>query len=103
MNKKDIFQAGLFICCFLYVAFSLIYEGQMFMDLLYYTLMPISFLFMCYGYPHQNNFTRSMKNVLIVVVVYNIAKMLGIVDYDFEGLKLYAPVTFIISNIYYYH
>lgn len=102
MTKNNIFQIGLSICCFLYVAFSLIYEGQVFMDLLYYTLMPISFLFMCCGYPHQNNFTKSMKNVLIVVVIYNLAKMVGAVEYDFQGLKLYAPVVFILSNIYYY-
>lgn len=44
-----------------------------------------------------------MKNVLIVVVMYNLGKMIGFVDYDFEGLKLYDPITFIASNIYYYY
>lgn len=103
MNKSTMFQIGLCICCFLYVGFSLIYKGQVFLDLLYYTLMPLSFLLMCIGYPFQSGFTRAMRNVLIVVVIYNLGKLFGVVGYDTVGIKIYAPLTFVISNVYYYY
>lgn len=99
-QRHNLFQLGVIGAIFLYLIFSLVYKGQEWMDKLYYTVMPLSFLFMVLGYNKQNSLIRVGRNVLVVCVAYNFLKLIGIINYDFDGMKLHVPIVVIITIIF---
>jgi hypothetical protein len=85
---------------FIYLVFSIVFTGQDWMKKLYYTVMPLSFLLMVVGYERQNSFIRLGRNALVVCVVYNFLKLINVIDYDFEGMKLHIPTVVICSILF---
>jgi len=98
--KHRLFQIGIAGVIFIYFIFCVIYNGQEWMNRLYYFVMPLSFLLMTIGYNHQNSFIRIGRNTLIATVLYNLLKLVGVVDYDFEGTKILVPSVIFLSIIY---
>jgi hypothetical protein len=98
--RHTLFQWGVIGTIFLYLVFSLIYRGQEWLDRLYYTIMPLSFLFMVCGYGKYNSLIRLGRNTLIICVAYNFLKLIGVIDYNFEGMKLHIPVVVMVTIIF---
>ena len=99
-QKHNLFQLGVIGVIFIYFIFSLIFIGQDWMKRLYYTVMPLSFLLMVLGYDKQNSLIRVGRNALVVCVAYNFLKLIGIINYDFDGMKLHIPIVVIITIIF---
>jgi hypothetical protein len=99
-KKHNLFQLGVIGVIFVYFIFSLVFEGQDWMKKLYYVIIPLSFLLMVLGYERQNSLIRLGRNALVVCVAYNFLKLIGIIDYDFEGMKLQVPIVVMITIIF---
>ena len=98
--KHRLFQIGIAGVIFIYFIFCVVYQGQEWMDKLYYFVMPLSFLLMTIGYNHQNSFIRIGRNTLIATVLYNFLKLIRVIDYNYEGTKVLVPSVIFLSIIY---
>lgn len=98
--RHKYFQIGIIGVVFLYFAFCILFQGQDWMKRLYYFIMPLSFLLMTVGYPYQNSLIRVGRNTLVITVIYNLLKLIGVIEYNYDGTKIAIPSVVFISIIY---
>lgn len=55
---------------------------------------------MTVGYPYQNSLIRVGRNALVITVIYNLLKLIGVIEYDYDDTKIAVPSVVFVSIIY---
>ena len=93
-------EIGIIIYVGLATVFNLFYKGQELLDLLYYTLLPFSFCLVLLSIRPKTELVQLGIFTSFAITVYCFLKLIGVVNYNYNGTKVLIPVIIFLYFIY---